>query len=361
MQWKLNNGQDVELKNVIIDELSISGMFDKFQNVQEPFIIKSNIFIQNCTIKKMKFEGCIFKKPFYIIQSEVKEGFHILKSEFFAKVDFHETTFKAGMQFKACCFKETTQFIGAMFKKDAEFWKSTFEKEIIFRSAVFHKMVIFTDSYIRDKADFYGTTFKHKALFSGVEVDKKMMIDGIILEKNSELNFGRIEGIKGKIKFIYIDLSKSSFLYSDMDCFDFINVQWKREKRRFQLYDEEMITQKAINLKKYHKKRKKLTGDDSVKYNTLKQWDKNERMGEIKHTETIYRQLKRKALDKVVEGSCVKLSYSFLYSLSSAFFINQNKVEGSSMLAVIISRFESALVATVLIMSGLAVKRRFVT
>ncbi len=99
-------------------------------------------------------------------------------------------------------------------------------------------------SQFEGKADFIKISFQN-ADFSHLTVDKVMSFQSFQYppgEKNPAhiINFSN-NFISGKIRFINCPMDRLSFLFSDLNCFDFINTVWAEKKKRVLLYDEVII------------------------------------------------------------------------------------------------------------------------
>ncbi len=289
---KINEGIDVAYENVeIIGDLDITVCDKLIEIVNDKDI---NIIIKN----KISFKNCVFRGDLYFYQ--IKENIYY-KCRFLSEAYFIGSQFLGNADFDKAQFSGETDFTSAQFSCEADFHEAKFSSKIIFTRAKFSGWVDFHEAKFSNEADFHEAKF-----LGGIDFTRAKFSDGADFSRtefSSGVDFTRAEfssetyfyftKFSGGTDFIYIQkpsfnakiifqdtfVGNCSFLYSNIDCFDFQNVKWVDFKGRNAVFDE-------FNIK-----------------------DEKDKDNKIKHIEILYRQLKCKFLNNMNYS----LSDDFLY------------------------------------------------
>lgn len=201
--------------------------------------------------EEANFEGVTFNKWAFFKKAIFGEG-----------ANFSDTIFSGGTSFKKAIFIEGANFEKAIFGNDvtfdgeANFEEAIFGKRANFEKATFTSYAFFLSATFRSEANFRQSTFFGEAYFTSATFDGKTIFHRAIFNKNSAFSSANFSeevyffgytfsdilfnelSIKDKIRFEEVDITKASFLNTDLRKIDFINCTWPKKYGRDVLYDE---------------------------------------------------------------------------------------------------------------------------
>ncbi len=200
------------------------------------------------------------------------------KSNFNKDATFNDAIFTAEAEFRGSIFSGYSNFIDTKFNNETNFSVAEFDKAI-FAHAKFNGETYFLDSVFGQETNFNKARFNEDADFNGASFDG--FVDFSFARFHKLIRFSKVKSnyvfngevrfvdiiIKEKLRLTDVNLSKVSFLYSDLKKMDFIGCEWGKNKGRYILYDE---------------------------INIFKNKNNSKFKDEIKKVETLYRRLKQK-------------------------------------------------------------------
>jgi hypothetical protein len=146
--------------------------------------------------------------------------------------------------FEEAKFSKDAYFTGAEFSGDAVFWRANFSENAYFWGVKFFEYATFEEAEFSGNTHFEGAEFRQRADFSRVET-----------AKDATVNFQRIRLLKPQqVFFHHVDLSRWSFLDTDLRRIDFDDVTWgtirRLLSRRTALFDELNVSNQKDELAK---------------------------------------------------------------------------------------------------------------
>jgi uncharacterized protein YjbI with pentapeptide repeats len=167
-----------------------------------------------------------------------------LKRAFKFSCNFTGAQFAGDANFWGAEFSEDTYFLEAKFSGDAYFWKAKFSGDADFLETKFSGDANFVGAEFSGDANFWRAEFRQRADFSGVET-----------AKNATVNFQWVRFLKPQqVFFHHVDLSRWSFLDTDLRRIDFNDVTWgtirRLLSRRTALFDELNVSNQKDKLAK---------------------------------------------------------------------------------------------------------------
>jgi uncharacterized protein YjbI with pentapeptide repeats len=165
----------------------------------------------HCNFYGSKFAG-------YADFNQVKfsEGAIFWKAEFFGVVAFTGAKFSKSAVFEEAKFSKDAYFTGAEFSGDAVFWRANFSENAYFWGVKFFEYATFEEAKFSGNTHFEGAEFRQRADFYKVET-----------AKNATVNFQGVKLLKPQqVFFHHVDLSRWSFLDTDLRRIDFNDVTW---------------------------------------------------------------------------------------------------------------------------------------
>jgi uncharacterized protein YjbI with pentapeptide repeats len=221
---------------------------------------------------------------FYFIPREGENLIDFLKTEFTEIVYFHSATFSCDVSFTRAKFLKTVSFADVEFFgfagfRDADFFGDTFFNDAIFHGeclfmiAEFADRVLFPNAAFLDDVDFGGakffkaalfpgSVFEQNALFSSVDFSGETKFEKAVFSSayfnntrfSDSVNFYETDfaehvsflhvdfDVEEKAKFHKTNLTKASFLYTDVSKLNFLDPEWPIVKgklfNRRACYDE---------------------------------------------------------------------------------------------------------------------------
>ncbi|HHT9124213.1 MAG TPA: pentapeptide repeat-containing protein [Candidatus Brocadiia bacterium] len=236
----------------------------------------------------------LFDKPVYFINAKFSQCADFSGATFsqgacfrgatFSQANFSGATFSQEAYFSGATFSQEANFTEAKFLQEADFTHVKFAQEADFRLAKFSQYVTFFVAEFSSEVYFFGTTFEKGVNFSWAEFKDRayFMPVGVPVEPESKkvtfdsLSLFKYVHFSGDVIFQQVNLSKCSFLHSNIDKVDFRYCEF--EKKRFRknvLMDE-------------------LDCDIAVKSAT----DKRKAREEYEHVRRLYLELKRNFEEK---------------------------------------------------------------
>ncbi len=209
--------------------------------------------------------------------SQFMEEAAFLKVEFGGDVNFYNAKFTKGATYSGALFKGLALFSLAEFYGEAFFVESTFENDVDFLLAKFKEdanfsLVVFSAEHKINftSAEFYGSALFIENQFGLADFSFSNWIsDDVRFEEVSFNQQGIYENvkIKSKARFERADLSRVSFMDTDVAQIDFINCTWSVKYGRRVLYDELLLKKVShSDLKNYMNKVEGLYRKLKLKY-----------------------------------------------------------------------------------------------
>ena len=238
------------------------------------------------------------------------------KNAFFDNAKFKEDTFfnDAGfdqiVEFNKTQFSKDAYFSGTQFLAKASFLYSIFNGMANFHITQFHGRTEFVNAQFNRGAKFFLTEFEGLVYFSGAHFNGEVYFHESIFFHCADLQ--RLI-INNKIHIEAVDLSKTSFLGTDLRKIDFINCTWNKEIKSKVLYDENMLTEKNNKISSNKEDCRKV----ATLYRMLKQKSKEDH-NESEVSEWHYREKEVQRKGRLLNNRFM-LILSYLYWLSSGY------------------------------------------
>ncbi len=150
--------------------------------------------------------------------------------------DLSEATFRGDAHFSGATFRGNADFSVATFSGDANFGRATFSGDAHFSVATFSGNAYFWWATFSGNADFSGATFSGAAGFFGATFRGDAYFGRATFSGNadfSEVTFGgqlvfqRVNLSRPQtVHFWHVDLSRASFLYTDVREVKFLGATW---------------------------------------------------------------------------------------------------------------------------------------
>jgi hypothetical protein len=199
--------------------------------------------------QQVYFNHCKFQKADFI------------NTTFSSTANFSDTTFSSTADFYATRFKDQANFSDTTFSSTANFFATTISGEANFFATTFSGEANFARATFSGEANFARATFSDKSYFSG-RFELKTHFNYVTFRNPNEIRF-EIE-----------DMSKVSFIYTDISDIQFSNnVKWK-VKDNFQVIEETWLEE---DMKKNSKDVRARLGEVLSVYRNLRQNYENNR------------------------------------------------------------------------------------
>ncbi len=197
------------------------------------------MFFKGTTFGKANFSGVI-----NFGQAKFFEGADFWGAEFSGYAYFDAAKFSKSAVFEEAKFSGDVDFTGAEFSGDAVFWRANFFCNAYFWGAKFFEYAIFEEAKLCGNTHFEGAEFQQRTDFSKVQT-----------AKDATMDFQRVRLLKPQqIKFHHVDLSRWSFLDTDLRRIDFDNVTWGTIRWlwscRTALFDEIRVSNEKVKVPK---------------------------------------------------------------------------------------------------------------
>jgi uncharacterized protein YjbI with pentapeptide repeats len=165
-------------------------------------------------------------------------------AKFSRDADFLEAKFSGGAYFLETTFSGDANFVRAKFSGETDFWKAKFSGDADFSRAEFSEDAYFMEAKFSGNTHFEGAEFRQRADFYKVET-----------AKNATVHFQGVKLLKPQqVFFHHVDLSRWSFLDTDLRRIDFNDVTWgtirRLLSRRTALFDELNVSNQKDDLAK---------------------------------------------------------------------------------------------------------------
>ncbi len=180
-----------------------------------------------------RFKNFNFSKTIFFNEAKFSQSMDFSNAIFNQKADFRGTKF-SGAQFVGAEFLEWTDFSFAEFTEKVDFFGAEFS-DVFFAGTTFER-----------GANFSYTDFKVRASF--ISEDKKVIF--------GYPSFFQHTRFLGEVIFQDVDLSKCSFLHSNIDKVDFRYCEFEKKGRRKNVLLDELecddnVAQKKVDKKEY--------------------------------------------------------------------------------------------------------------
>ncbi|RLE88160.1 MAG: hypothetical protein DRJ49_05405, partial [Thermoprotei archaeon] len=169
---------------------------------------------------------------------------------FLKYVDFSRSILLGYTTFFRTSFLSDTNFSDTRFSKDVEFVETVFSGHTDFSNVVFSDLVNFSHTVFLGRTEFNYTRFLKDAIFRETEFQPgfpllELSVDKYILFRNAYF-----ENQKNVI-FDNVDMSKVSFIDTDITRIKFRNVKWEEYDNRYILYCEKLLILKNDGYYRY--------------------------------------------------------------------------------------------------------------
>jgi uncharacterized protein YjbI with pentapeptide repeats len=190
------------------------------------------------------FTGAQFAGDANFWGAEFSEDTYFLEAKFSGDAYFWRAKFSGDADFLEAKFSGDAYFLETKFSGDTNFWESEFSGDADFSGAEFSGDANFVGAEFSGDANFWRAEFRQRADFSGVET-----------AKNATVNFQWVRFLKPQqVFFHHVDLSRWSFLDTDLRRIDFNDVTWgtirRLLSRRTALFDELNVSNQKDDLAK---------------------------------------------------------------------------------------------------------------
>ena len=278
---------------------------------------------------------------------------------FMANANFFEATFSVGVRFDCATFSVGVGFIGATFsgivwfdgatfKELANFDEATFSGRVSFSGATFIEEGRFNIAKFHDDVSFEYVRWQGRAYFYGARL-KEASLDFIggnentlghktkLFDRDEEIGFDHINFREAKrVRFEHVDLSRASFLRSQIENIDFIDVWWDGPEG-YRIYDERKWREKGVDGAGLKLAPTPALADNAGRYSNLpyKVWTVGRDWIRARIINPIleeYRLLKRKDKDelKEIENLYHQLILNYdrrrEYEIGGEFYVRENEV-----------------------------------
>jgi Pentapeptide repeats (9 copies) len=173
----------------------------------------------------------------------------------FQRIDFSSAKFSGGANFRAAKFSGITDFSAAKFSGGAIFHSANFSKEATFHSAKFSGVATFHSAKFSKEATFPSAEFSGVAIFyltrfSGVTIFSASKFSGEAdfrseFKDMAYFHYVLFEDGK-KVLFEAEDLTKVSFMNTDITRVRFSGRARWGQKDKFKVIEEEMLEEEAL-------------------------------------------------------------------------------------------------------------------
>jgi uncharacterized protein YjbI with pentapeptide repeats len=180
--------------------------------------------------KKCNLSGTIFEGPIEFNQFDEKNSL--------PEIDFSFTTLTENADFLGAEFSKDAYFSFAKFRGRAVFSSAKFRKWADFMASEFKGEAVFSSAEFSGEADFVKTEFMGRADCKDAKFSGKTVFNKTIFKAEARFENCLIDGA---LRFEETDLSRVSFLETNLRNFNFVRCIWPRKKGRDVLYDEIQI------------------------------------------------------------------------------------------------------------------------
>jgi uncharacterized protein YjbI with pentapeptide repeats len=199
------------------------------------------------------FTETIFKEFGIFVLVKFYKGANFSRATFEGRAIFERTHFGTGTSFDEATFSGESTFENASFAAPTTFRKATFQHKADFRSCQFENGVDFSDAVLESGSDFSLARLAKESSFSKVKfgettefsstiIPGKISFAGATLENRflfrpfclDDADFTSLTLPKdGDVRFENADLSRTSFLDTNLELIRFRDVKWARPASQF--------------------------------------------------------------------------------------------------------------------------------
>jgi uncharacterized protein YjbI with pentapeptide repeats len=177
-----------------------------------------------------------------------------LEAKFYKDADFRVAEFSKGANFLKAKFSQVANFVRAKFFGSVCFI-AEFYGEANFRGAEFFEGANFSEAKFSGDTCFEGAKFCGNTHFKEAEFRQRADFSRVETAEDATVNFQRIRLLKPQqVFFHHVDLSRWSFLDTDLRRIDFDDVTWgtirRLLSRRTALFDELNVSNQKDKLAK---------------------------------------------------------------------------------------------------------------
>jgi uncharacterized protein YjbI with pentapeptide repeats len=152
----------------------------------------------------------------HFVKAKFSRGAGFVRAQFFRSADFSEAEFSRYAGFIQAKFFGDAGFGGARFRGSAFFGRAEFSRDADFSGAKFYEHANFVEAKFSQETSFDRATFSQSTDFSHAKT-----------KPPGQVWFWNVSFSKPQqIKFHHVDLSRWSFLDTDLRRIDFDNVAW---------------------------------------------------------------------------------------------------------------------------------------
>jgi len=231
-------------------------------------------------------------------------------TKFKNKANFLGTHFYGNVFFKNTTFGKIADFWSAKFFKEADFENAKFRDVVDFLGTEFINGVFFTNSSFKNTANFKSTIFKKKVSFDHASFEGAVKFD--IPNFNDEVNFRNIFAPDAQIRFLEADLSRVSFIGTDLLAIKFEQCKWPSKRstlyKRLWVFSRQPIFPRFFRSSLADVLYDEIKTEKHLKEMTYHDWFV-ESSNEYGRIEDLYRQLKQQSKERHNETEASKWHY----------------------------------------------------
>ena len=165
------------------------------------------------------FSGARFSGNASFSEATFHADANFWKAGFNAAALFSEATFRADAYFSESSFGGFAFFSEATFNGVANFGGATFSGDASFTGATFSGAAYFSEATFSGTASFSWATFKESVSFEGTRFPPR--------DSRYDIGFERVTFQRPSVTYFWhVDLSRASFLYTDVREVKFMGVTW---------------------------------------------------------------------------------------------------------------------------------------
>ena len=194
--------------------------------------IKAKIDLEetNPQLPQVDLSGAVFPAGSQPLRRAFPKSVNFSWARFIDQADFRYARFSGDAEFRNVRFGGAADFTYTRFGGQAHFWGAEFQGEAAFGGAAFHREANFGSIRFSHTADFQGTRFEDNVDFSRSHVEKALTFRHISFSsRNDDLSVlfqDMILGNAHAVRFEDMDLSRVSFLRTDVSQVHFVGCTW---------------------------------------------------------------------------------------------------------------------------------------
>jgi uncharacterized protein YjbI with pentapeptide repeats len=246
-------------------------------------------FLEAKFYKDADFRVADFSKGANFLKAKFSQVANFVRAKFFGVIGFLSAEFSGEANFQGAEFSEGASFLEAKFSRGAYFLETTFSGDANFGGAKFYGNAYFGGAKFFGKIDFNTAEFRQRADFSEVQT-----------AKDATVYFREVSLLKPQqVFFHHVDLSRWSFLDTDLRRIDFDNVAWGtipsisplRSRRWIQRWERRHLSRRF--LLRLLRLRLRLTPTRTAIFDEIRVSKEKVKKARLAKVERLYRHLKQ--------------------------------------------------------------------